>query len=132
MNNIKVMNKGIVIINSNRFTVSLAINEDEQVNGLMHIDPPLTSMAFVYTMPQVNKFWMNHVKDDLDILFCYKGKVVEIIQAEAMTTRLLGKEQYTDLIIEFPVHISDRYDFKVGDDVKMTLSKEAANKLLSQ
>lgn len=131
MNNTKVMNKGIVMINGNRFSVSLAINEEEQTNGLMHIEPPLTSMAFIYAIPQINKFWMHNVKDDLDILFCYKGKIVEIVKAEAMSTRLVGKDQYSDLVIEFPVHISEKYNFKVGDDVKMSLSKEAVSKIIS-
>lgn len=131
MNNTKSMNKGFVIINGNRFAVSLAIDENEQTNGLMHIEPPLTSMAFVYSTPQINKFWMKNVNDDLDILFCYKGKIIEIIKAEAQSTRLLGKDQYSDLVIEFPVPVADRYNFKVGDDVKMSLSKEAVGKLLS-
>lgn len=130
MNNTKLMNKGYVIINGNRFAVSLAINEDEQINGLMHVKPPLTSMAFIYPIPQINKFWMKNVKDDLDILFCYKGKIVNIVNAEAMSTKLLGKDQYSDLVIEFPVHISQKYGFKIGDDVKISLSKEAVAKIL--
>lgn len=131
MNNTTSMNKGYVIINGNRFAVSLAIDEEEQTNGLMYVDPPLTSMAFVYTKPQINKFWMKDVKDDLDILFCYKGKIIEIVKAEAQSTRLLGKDQYSDLVIEFPISIAERYGFRIGDDVKMSLSKEAARKLMS-
>ena len=131
MNNPGIMHKGYVIINGNRFKVSLAIDEQEQTDGLMYIEPPLTSMAFVYTKPQVNKFWMRGVKDDLDILFCYKNKIIEIVNAEADNMRLLGKDQYSDLVIEFPVSITNQYRFKVGDDVKMSFSKEAANKLLA-
>lgn len=126
------MDTGIVIINGNKLRVALAIDEKEQMDGLMHIEPPLTSMAFIYTKPQVNRFWMNNVKDHLDILFCYKGKVIEIVKATAMDTRLLGQQhQYSDLVLEFPPHISDRFNFKVGDDVKMSLSKTAVAKILS-
>lgn len=124
------MNKGFVIINGNRFRVALALSEQEQMNGLMHAEPPLTSMAFVYSRPQINKFWMKNVNDDLDIVFCYKGKIVEIIKAEAQSTKLIGKDQYTDLIIEFPKNIQERFGFKIGDDVKMSLGKEAVNRLL--
>ena len=88
-------------------------------------------MAFVYPTPQINKFWMKDVQDDLDILFCYKGKVIEIVNAEAMSTRLVGKDHYSDLVIEFPVHVSNKFRFKVGDDVKMSLSKHAVGKLLA-
>lgn len=130
MNDPKAMSKGYVIIGSNKFAVSLAINEDEQTSGLMYIEPPLTSMAFVYTKPQINKFWMKDVKDDLDIIFAYKGKIIEICAADAGSTRLLGADQYSDLVIEFPTNIGDQYSFKVGDDVKMSLSKEAARRLL--
>jgi uncharacterized membrane protein (UPF0127 family) len=131
MNNFKKMDKGFVVINGNRFQAALAIDEQEQTNGLMHAPPPLTTMAFVYPKPQINKFWMKNVQDDLDILFCYKGKIIEIVKAEAMSTRLVGKDQYSDLVIEFPVHISQKYAFKIGDDVKMSLSKEAVGKILS-
>ncbi len=132
MNNISKMHKGFVIINNNRFRVSLAINEHEQMDGLMFVDPPLTSMAFVYPTPQVNKFWMKNVNDDLDILFCYKGKIVEICKASAYSTTLLGGPQYSDLVIEFPPHINDRFGFQEGDDVKISLSKEAVHQLLSK
>lgn len=131
MNNTKLMNKGFVVINGNRFAVSLAIDEEEQTNGLMHIEPPLTSMAFVYTKPQINKFWMKNVNDDLDILFCYKGRIIEIVKAEAYSTRLVGKEQYSDLVVEFPVNVHEKFGFKIGDDIKISLSKEAFGKLLT-
>jgi uncharacterized membrane protein (UPF0127 family) len=131
MNNIKKMDKGFVVINGNRFPVLLAIDEQEQTNGLMYVDPPLATMAFIYPKPQINRFWMKNVQDDLDILFCYKGKIIEIVKAEAMSTRLVGKDQYTDLVIEFPVHVAEKHRFKVGDDVKMSLSKEAVGKILS-
>ena len=131
MNNTKEMMKGYVSINDNSFAVSLALTEEEQTSGLMHIEPPLTSMAFVYPKPQINRFWMRNVKDNLDILFCYKGRIIDIVNAEAQSNRLLGKDVFTDLIIEFPTHIHDKFDFKVGDNVKMSLSKEAVKKLLS-
>lgn len=131
MNTIEQMNTGYVIINGNRFRVSLAINEQEQVSGLMFVEPPLTSMAFVYSRPQINKFWMKNVKDDLDILFCYKGRVIEIVNASAGSTRLVGKDHYTDLVLEFPTKMHDRFNFKVGDDVKISLSKQAIAMLLN-
>jgi len=130
MNNAKKMNKGFVIINGKRFPVLLAIDENEQINGLMDFDPPLTSMAFIYSKPQINRFWMKNVKDDLDILFCYKGKIIEIIKAEAYSTKLLGKDQYSDLVLEFPTSICNKHRFKIGDDVKISLSREAVDKLL--
>lgn len=131
MNNTKLMNKGLVTINGNKFVVSLAINQDEQEEGLMYISPPLTSMAFIYTLPQINKFWMKNVKADLDVLFCYKGKIIEIIKANAMSDEVFGENQYSDLVLEFPSSIGDEFDFQIGDDVKMSFTKEAALKILS-
>lgn len=130
MNDPTKMSKGYVIINGKRFPILLAIGEDEQMHGLMNVEPPLTSMAFVYSKPQVNKFWMHNVKDDLDVFFCYKGKIIEIVAAEAYSTRLIGKEQFSDLVLEFPTYIQDKHNFKVGDDVKLSLAKEAYAKLL--
>ncbi len=131
MNIVKSMQKGYIIINGNKFAVSLAIDENEQTDGLMHIEPPLTSMAFIYTKPQINKFWMKNVNDDLDILFCYKGKIIEIVNANAYSTQLVGKDQYSDLVLEFPTNIHYKFGFKIGDDVKMSFSKEAFGKLLT-
>lgn len=131
MNNIKQMNKGLIIINNNHFRVSLALDENEQTDGLMFVEPPLTSMAFVYSRPQINRFWMKNVQADLDIVFCYKGKIVEIVEASAQSTRLVGEHQYSDLVLEFPVCIREKFGFEVGDDVQMSLSKEAVTKLLA-
>lgn len=130
MNNLKSMDTGFVIVNNNKFRVYLAITEKEQMDGLMYIEPPLTSMAFIYPRPQVNRFWMKDVKSDLDIVFCYKGKIIEIVKAAAMDTTLVGKRQYSDLVLEFPPHIANRFNFKIGDDIKISLSKTAVNKIL--
>lgn len=131
MDHVKSMSKGYVIINGNHFPVTFAINEDEQTRGLMSVEPPLTSMAFIYPIPQVNRFWMKNVKADLDILFCYKGQIIDVVRGSSMSTRLLGPDTFSDLVVEVPAEMSEKHDFASGDDVKLILSKEALNKILA-
>ena len=71
-----------IIINNKKFKTVLAISEKEQEQGLMYVDWPPPVMSFIYASPRINKFWMKNTKCPLDIVFCFKNKITNILQGE--------------------------------------------------
>lgn len=108
------MKSGIVCISNNLFETLLAISAEEQQKGLMYIDPPTPVMTFVYARPQINKFWMANTKAPLDIVFCHQGKVSQICHGEPHSTRMIGDDKYSDLIIELPYGTAEHSKIKIG------------------
>jgi uncharacterized membrane protein (UPF0127 family) len=96
------MEQGVIYFQNNVFETLLAISCDEQERGLMHIDPPMPIMTFVYDKPQINKFWMSNTRAPLDIVFCYNGEVNQICKGEPFSTKIIGEDMLSDLIIELP------------------------------
>ncbi len=116
------MKSGLLKINEIlEFPVLIAMSEHEQSQGLMHVEPPFPAMVFPYKTARVNKFWMNIVKDPLEIIFCNGGRVIDICTGQAYSTDLIGPDSNSDLIIELPVGSSKDFDIKVGDEVSLDL-----------
>lgn len=70
-------------------------------------------MAFVYSAPQTNRFWMKNTPSPLDIVFCQNGKVAEICFGEPHSTEIIGTK-VSDLVIELPYGTIDSIGLKVG------------------
>lgn len=111
------MKQGYIYIHNNIFPTLLAISSDEQSKGLMYEEWPPPVMSFVYAGPQVNKFWMKNTPSPLDIVFCHNGKVSQICQGEPNSTRIVGADTYSDLVIEFPLGTVNKSGIKIGHNV---------------
>ena len=111
------MKSGIIYIHNSVYETLLAISNDEQQSGLMYIDPPVPTMTFVYNKPQINKFWMKVTKVPLDIIFCNVSKVSEICFGEPYSTRVIGSNLLSDLVIELPHGTVDSTKIKIGHSV---------------
>jgi len=111
------MKSGIIHIANNLFETLLAISMEEQSQGLMHIDPPAPVMSFVYNRPQINKFWMHKTPSPLDIIFCNAGKVSEICFGEPYSTRVIGSNLLSNLVVELPYGTADLAKIKIGHSV---------------
>ena len=111
------MKLGYLFVHNNLFETLLAISNEEQSRGLMYVDPPAPVMAFVYDEPKINKFWMANTKAPLDIIFCDKGKVSQICIGEPFSTRIIGDDKYSDLVIELPLGTAIKSGIKIGHDV---------------
>ena len=108
----------------------LAITQKEQETGLMHRDelPPL--MAFVYTEPRLNKFWMKNVSQPLDIIFCFKNKVVGIYRGDPYSTKLIGGSELSDLVLEFPAGTKEKMGMELGDEIEIEFEPKSISKIL--
>ena len=97
----------------------LAISDIEQQTGLMYKKELPPSMSFVYDNPKINKFWMHNTPKALDIVFCKNGKIISIAKGEPFSTRLIGPDFPTDLVIEFPYGTCSDLQIKEGDEVSL-------------
>jgi len=96
------MEEGFVHLDTKVFPTLLAISEEEQSKGLMYAAWPPPVMSFVYSSPQVNKFWMKNTPSPLDIIFCCNGQITQIHKGDPYTTTKIGDDSLSDLIIELP------------------------------
>lgn len=119
-------------VGDNKFEVVLAVSPEEQERGLSYREPPLPVMAFPYPAPRNNSFWMRGVKEDLDIVFCLRGKVSSIWKGEAFSTRILGDGEPSDLVIELPAGTCKSAGIKPGDPIELQLEKSSQYRLLMQ
>lgn len=111
------MKNGMVFINNNIFESLFPTSEKEQEQGLMYLDPPTPVMTFAYPTVRINKFWMKNTKAPLDIIFCCHGKVIDICYGEPNSTKIIGPDNYSDLIIELPYGTVVTSGIKIGHSV---------------
>jgi uncharacterized membrane protein (UPF0127 family) len=96
----------------------LAITADEQARGLMYQEyPPV--MSFVYGSPSINRFWMKSTPAPLDIVFCLKGRVINICAGEPYSTKLIGKDEFSDLVVEMPLGTCQKLGVEIGDQIAL-------------
>lgn len=108
----------------------LAITSAEQQKGLMYEQNLPPAMAFVYTEPRVNKFWMSRTPQPLDIIFCLNNKIVSICQGKPHSTELIGGDDLSDLVLEMPMGNSRKLGMKVGDEIAMEYEPNSISKIL--
>jgi uncharacterized membrane protein (UPF0127 family) len=106
-------------ISGKKLPTLLAITYDEQQNGLMYQKPPTPIMSFVYASPRINKFWMKNCIAALDIVFSNSGEIISIYSGEPNSTRIIGDDRFSDLVVEFPAGACKEYNIKVGDKIEL-------------
>lgn len=97
----------------------IAISEEEQIAGLMHVPPPAPVMSFVYGSPKINIFWMKNTPAPLDIVFSLAGKITAIHQGEPFSTKMIGEYKPSDLVVEFPLGTCASLGVQVGDPIEI-------------
>lgn len=110
--------KGKVIIGNNIFPTELALTATEQQRGLMWEEQPKI-MAFPHPFPSIQKMWMHNTPRDLDIVFALDGTIINICHGEAYSTKLIGTDHPSNLIVELPHGYCDKYGIGVGDPVNL-------------
>jgi uncharacterized membrane protein (UPF0127 family) len=111
------MESGYIFIEDNVFPTLLAISADEQSKGLMFEKFPPPIMSFIYTEPQINKFWMKNTPSPLDIIFCCDGEIKQICVGEPYSTQTIGGDNPSNLVIELPFGIVHQSVIKLGNKV---------------
>ena len=119
------MKNGYIYVDSNIFPTLLAISEDEQSKGLMYEPYPPPIMSFVYAEPRIVKFWMKNTPSPLDIVFCCNGNIKQICTGEPLSTKTIGDDYLSDLIIEFPFGTVKNSQIKIGHKVGIIAPTES-------
>lgn len=121
----------VISIKGQIFPTLVAVTEQEQRQGLMYRKWPLPIMTFPYRTAAPRRFWMQNTTSPLDIVFCKANRVIGIFQGEPMSTKLIGPDEPSDLVIELPVGTAGRLGLETGDYVGFAPTKETLARLVS-
>lgn len=124
-----------VIIGEQDFPTLVARTAEEHERGLMFRKWPPPVMCFPYKEAAYRKFWMKNTPSPLDIIFCRAGKIVSIHKGEPHSTTMVGPNEPTDFVVEFPFGTAEDYGFKPGQEIIMsrkTIDYDDVNKLAAE
>ena len=116
-----------VIIDSKKFYVDVAKTQQEKEKGLAIYKsmPKDRGMIFPFNTLDYRYFWMKGMAFPLDIIYIRQGKIVEIFKslpppksAEEILPTVTSEEK-TDMVLETNAGLSNQYNFKKGDLVKV-------------
>jgi uncharacterized protein len=105
------------------FPTLVAITEEEHRKGLMFQTWPPPIMVFPYKQASFRRFWMKNTATPLDIIFCKSNYVVGIFKGEPFSTKLVGPNEPSDLVVELPAGMAAELGLVVGDYVGFAPTK---------
>lgn len=76
-------------------------------------------MAFPYNRLSSPQFWMKNTPSPLAIAFCKDNVIHSIHYGEPYSLKVLGSNNFSDLVIEFPQHYIDKFNIKINDQFKI-------------
>ena len=120
----------VVSIKGQAFPALVAVTAQEQERGLMFQKWPPPIMVFPYQREGYHKFWMHNTPSPLDIIFAKGNSVIGIFKGEPLSTKLIGPDQPSDLVIELPAGTASDLGLSVGDYVSFAPTKETLAKLV--
>jgi hypothetical protein len=123
--------RDVISIKGMVFPTLVAITELEQRQGLMGKQWPPPVMAFPYNSAAPRRFWMHNTVSPLDIIFCRSNTIVGIFRGEPLSTKLIGPDEPSDLVVELPAGTSDKLGLSVGDYVGFSPTKETLARQLT-
>ena len=97
----------------------MALSEAEQIRGLMYVkaNPPV--MVFPYNKAEPRKFWMKNTYCPLDIVFCKNSEVIDICHGIPLSKKLIGPNDPSDLVVEFPRGMTKELGISVGSILRI-------------
>jgi len=114
-----------------RFQITVADDNDERAQGLMHVESmgTLEGMLFIYEQPIRASFWMRNTLIPLDMLFADQSGTITHIHENAIPldeTPILGGDgvQY---VLEINGGLSRRLGVAVGDVLQHPSLGDAAS-----
>ncbi|MBI2633565.1 MAG: DUF192 domain-containing protein [Parcubacteria group bacterium] len=127
-NNADLQKWAIVSINNATFISEIADTRLRQAQGLSGRESMSQNqgMLFVFNKEIVAPFWMNKMKFPIDIIWIDKDKkIVDIVKDAPIPLNdtsipIFMPASVAQYVLEIAVGMSERYGFKVGDEVEMT------------
>lgn len=113
-------------INNHTFKLYVARTTKEKEVGLSEKTslPEDFGMLFVFEKPGFYSFWMKNMKFGIDIIYINKGEVVTIYknlvpEKSNKEALLYNPEEPADMVLEINAGLSQKYNLKKGDRVKI-------------
>ena len=119
----------MITINNHTFNLDIAITQKEKQIGLSGTKtlPQDRGMLFQFEGPGYYRFWMKDMKFPIDIIFIRSGRIVTIhknvkpAKTPDEIPPIYNSSEPTDTVLEINAGLSEKYNFKEGDDVKLSL-----------
>lgn len=116
-----------IAINNHIFNLEITKTEKEKEIGLAKYKniPQNFGMLFPFGKPDYYSFWMKNMKFTIDIIFIRNNKIVTIFKNASppkSNNELLPiyrSQNLSDTVLEINAGLSDKYNFKTGDLVKL-------------
>ena len=111
-----------VEINGEKFKVELAQTSQEKILGLGQRENMENNEGMLFIFPESGEyiFWMKEMQFDLDIIWINDGKIVYIKKnVPHNSLELIDSKVLANQVLEIKAGISDQYNFKIGDEVKI-------------
>ena len=116
-------------INNHAFKLDIEITEKEKQIGLSQLKTLSQDhgMLFQFENPAYYPFWTKNMKFPIDIIFIKNGHIVTIYK-DAMPPKtpnenlpVYNSKEPADTVLEINAGLSEKYNFKEGDEVKLSL-----------
>lgn len=115
-----------ITINGHSLQLTVADSPEEQQIGLSDTKslPEDQGMIFLFEKPGYHTFWMKDMKLPIDIIYIKDDKIVTILSNVQPPQQEESPIVYTpaepsDKVLEINAGLSQKYDFKKGDSVKI-------------
>lgn len=115
-----------VTIKEHEFLASVAKTNTEKEIGLSN-KTSLTDDAgtlFIFEKSDYYPFWMKNMKFPIDIIFINNNRIVTIFLNQKVPNPnenipIVKPEEPSDMVLEINANLSNKYNFKKGDEVKI-------------
>ena len=67
---------------------------------------------------------MKSTPSPLDIIFCKNGKIIKICKGEPNSTKLIGNNCFSDMVIELPYGTVKNCNIDIGDHIDFVIKKK--------
>lgn len=116
-----------VTIKEQTFNITVADDQKKKEQGLAEKDSleENEGMLFPFDKDDYYFFWMKKVKFPLDIIYINDNKIVTIIKnaepqdASVASPPVYKSEEPADTVLEIKGGLSDKYNFQIGDEIKI-------------
>ncbi|MBI3984844.1 MAG: DUF192 domain-containing protein [Candidatus Levybacteria bacterium] len=119
--------KAYVVINGKYFNTEIAKTDKQKAVGLSKYNKIENNfgMLFPYQTEDYYSFWMKNMKFPIDIIYIRKNKISTIFKnvdfPKNQEEELIKytPDEPSDLVFEINGGLSDKYNFKIGNNVKI-------------
>lgn len=118
-----------VSIDNHYFKIEVAKTDQQKETGLAKYKKINNDfgMYFLFDSPDYYAFWMKNMKFPIDIIYIYKDRIVDIFtnvknpKDDLEQLKIYKPKSIADSVLEINAGLSIKYNFKIGDSVKINI-----------